>query len=524
MTHDINLPTKPGKVSKPEHKQEKSQVAFSLNKNARLSLRENTFQKGNNQFEPPSRESPDPYGEREKSEVRVTDIKIGTITSTFEKNVIQNGPDSEQISETESRKDKLSEQLRRVSFANRDPERPRIRHQEIIQSIMKTVKRFPVPIQRSFFYMLQSYFQNIGILNERIVSNPLKEIAATLDQKNSLSDRSEKRSARSATNSVARQPRNLLGQIERVKLTQGGTRPPQLANDYQKPFVEISNIVENHGDAFRQNHYFPFENRMPMNRETKNGFLKPVSKVRRRPNEFSLNVRKVEECFVSHKIKVQHSNKNSMIELNMSSKVRRNEGSPNFESAVVKGAPNKDAHFTDVFKEPNSVFDPDLKKIHHLIFFGTKTPALYSVIGENSYQRDKSLGIIKMGEAQSLKQSEPPNLADSQSKLAEKISSLGNYLLSEESAVEFDNDKAIRDKIKRVVSRLNSKFSENHASCGVDCPHIKVFIQYLDRYISKLKKRGVISLPVIKLDKPEIPRLQGFLGHIANSKLNSANS
>lgn len=504
------------KVSKPENNAVKTQVAFSLNKNANKSLKGTSVQKEHKENDPQFSNSPMP-NKRRNSEEKINDAKIGTLTSTFEQNILRNDPDSGQISETDSRKDKGQERMKRVNFANQDPPQEITQH-DIMRSIIRAVKRFPIPIQRSFFYMLKTYFQKNGILTDNLDLNPLNEIALTLAQKNSLSDRSEKHSTRSASNSINRHQKLLFNQIDGVKATQFNNKPFQGIAELPKPFIEISNIVENIVDPHRPSHYFPFENKMAMNRESKHSILKPASKIRRRLKEFSLNVRKVEECFVSHKIALNQSNKSSMIDLNVTSKAKRNEVSPNIEPAISKYIQGRDAQNLDSLRDRGSIFDPDLKKIHHLIFFGTKMPGMNSVVGENLHHREKSLGVIKIGENQLLKNSEPPqNTLDAQTKLTEKVNSLCNYLLSKESAVEFDTDNPVRDNVKRVVSRLNAKFCENHASCGVDCPHIKVFVQYLDRYISKIKRKSIISLPVIKLDKPEIHKLQGFLGHIANN-------
>jgi hypothetical protein len=276
---------------------------------------------------------------------------------------------------------------------------------------------------------------------------------------------------------------------------------------YQKT-ADIENQIPNF-------YMIPHQFRNRFSKDEKQPIYRPGLKIKRRNKEFSVNVRRIEECFVSYKITppkpVFELAKTTNQALN-----RRPASRIQSKNYLTPFEVDNNIIFSDSSKDKGLIFDQDLKRIHNLIYFGVKT-ADYRNLTTGDEQKDKPIDFKKKSEPISSKfnKGQVP-LVTICKEFSENVAKICQNIVGSELIRSLDSESLLSKRITKTIEKLRGQFIENHQTCGKGCVHITMFAAYLEKYLIKLVKKNPISLPVIKLDNPEPPRLSAFIGHIAN--------
>jgi hypothetical protein len=284
----------------------------------------------------------------------------------------------------------------------------------------------------------------------------------------------------------------------------------------EKGFEPIYHADKTHIEGLQPEFYLlPHGYKPEMNRENRSVLYRPGVKIRKRTKEFSMNLKKVEECFVTHRVAPHSFENEAHIPHNhLPSTVKEGNHSRN-EHKFVKIMSRDD--LSNEFRHRKSlVFDPDLKKIYNLIYFGNNAieKSNFNII---STKRENNFTITQPENTHISSLNKFTNSPHNpKTEIENKIKEMCKKNLAFDDLNLLEDDYYMISKLAKAKTDLITQFADSHASCGQECPHILTFMTYLERYLTKLGKRNLMSLPVIKLDRPEVPRLSQFMGHLTN--------
>jgi hypothetical protein len=377
-----------------------------------------------------------------------------------------------------------------------------------VNEIMQAVKYFSKALTTDLYHKLKEYLKQNGMMDEETEQK---------EKNGSLSHLSE-------SESIDNRPK--------IKI-QGILRSPPRKYPVDGFSVNIQNGIVNVSKASNFNEVIPSfhdggnpkgknedRRKSDMNlthdvlRDRTQISIRPGIKLKKRHKEFSLNVKKVEECFVSRKLRHQGQSNESNIIINKYQSSKKTE--PTSHLVARLSIPNsKEDLYAEPMKNRGTFADPDLKKIHNLIYFGSKSIEnqhfMHDVIN-----KERVSSIYRLNETQNRKiNSIHISSVEIRTKLKEKISSICLKVLQSDILRDCNPGSVIVQKVTKILEKISAQFVDAHTTCGLDCPHFSTFDKYLERYVRRYVSMNAMSLPVITIDKPDIPKLHGFLGHLA---------